>query len=161
MNFDELILKTAFCCMACDGNIAEEEVDFVRRLSGQFSSLPIEDVEHLLKNWIEEINQKGLAFLKSYIAEVKSERLSSSRELSLVEVAFKTIEADNRIEYAEVKFFKKIRRVLSLSDEEILTKYPDKEDFLLPDIVEDDSFLDSMSYHFDEIKIIQNDNNDL
>ena len=33
-----------------------------------------------------------------------------------------------------MKFFKKIRVRLSLTDEEILAKYPDKEDFLLPDI---------------------------
>ena len=26
----ELYLKTAFCCMACDGNIAEEEVQLIR-----------------------------------------------------------------------------------------------------------------------------------
>lgn len=26
----ELYLKTAFCCMVCDGNIAEEEVQLIR-----------------------------------------------------------------------------------------------------------------------------------
>ena len=52
----------------------------------------------------------------------------------MVDLAFKTIEADNRIEYSEVKFFKKIRVRLSLTDGEILAKYPEKEDFLLPDL---------------------------
>lgn len=44
------------------------------------------------------------------------------------------IEADNHIEYAEAKFFKKIRSRLSISDEQILAQHPGKEDFLLPDI---------------------------
>lgn len=35
---------------------------------------------------------------------------------------------------AAVKFFKKIRSRLSVSDEAILAEHPDKEDFLLPDI---------------------------
>jgi len=52
----------------------------------------------------------------------------------LVSLAFNAIEADNRIEYSEVKFFKKIRSRLSISDETILGKFPNKEDFLLPDL---------------------------
>lgn len=30
MEINELYLKTAFCCMACDGDIADEEVQYVR-----------------------------------------------------------------------------------------------------------------------------------
>lgn len=60
--------------------------------------------------------------------------LNETDQLLLVSLAIKAIEADNRIEYAEVKFFKKIRSRLSVSDEAILAEHPDKEDFLLPDI---------------------------
>ena len=68
------------------------------------------------------------------LSEVAEDALSKEEQMCLVDLAFKTIEADKRIEYSEVKFFKKIRVRLSLTDEEILAKYPDKEDFLLPDI---------------------------
>ena len=60
--------------------------------------------------------------------------LNETEQLLLVSLAIKAIEADNRIEYAEVKFFKKIRSRLTVSDEAILAEHPDKEDFLLPDI---------------------------
>lgn len=30
--FDELLLKTAFCCMASDGEIAQEEIDTIQKL---------------------------------------------------------------------------------------------------------------------------------
>lgn len=53
-------------------------------------------------------------------------------------LVLKAIEADNRIEYSEVKFFKKIRSRLSISDEAILGEHPDKEDFLLPDLKVDE-----------------------
>ena len=60
--------------------------------------------------------------------------LNETEQLLLVSLAIKAIEADNRIEYAEVKFFKKTRSRLTVSDEAILAEHPDKEDFLLPDI---------------------------
>ena len=73
-------------------------------------------------------------FLQSYLKELKSVVLNETEQLLLVSLAIKAIEADNRIEYAEVKFFKKIRSRLSVSDEAILAEHPDKEDYLLPDI---------------------------
>lgn len=60
--------------------------------------------------------------------------LTVEEELKLVGLAIQMIEADNNIEYSEVKFFKKIRSRLSVSDEQILEHYPGKENFLLPDI---------------------------
>lgn len=60
--------------------------------------------------------------------------MNETEQLLLVSLAIKAIEADNRIEYAEVKFFKKIRSRLTVSDEAILAEHPDKEEYLLPDI---------------------------
>lgn len=73
-------------------------------------------------------------FLQSYLKELNSVELNETEQLLLVSLAIKAIEADNRIEYTEVKFFKKIRSRLTVSDKAILAKYPDIEDFLLPDI---------------------------
>ena len=50
-------------------------------------------------------------------------------------LAIKMIEADNQILYSEVKFFKKIRNRMSVSDESIIAKLPNSEDYLLPDIM--------------------------
>lgn len=65
---------------------------------------------------------------------LKPEAAYSETQLEIVDFALQTIFADNRIEYSEVKFFKKIRSRLSITDEEILASHPDVEDFLLPDI---------------------------
>lgn len=73
-------------------------------------------------------------FLKQYLNELSSQELSNNEQKTIVDFALKTIFADNRIEYSEVKFFKKIRSRLSLTDEEILDNHPDVEDFLLTDI---------------------------
>lgn len=134
MTKEELYLKTVFCCIACDGDIATEEVNLVRELSTKDELFNNIDTEKCINTWIAEINELGGKFLQSYLKEINTIDLSDKEQLLLVSLAFKAIEADNRIEYAEVKFFKKMRSRLTVSDEMILAEHPDKEDFLLPDI---------------------------
>lgn len=120
--------------MSCDGDIAEEEVEMVKKMVTETSLFEGIDTETLLNTYIAEINENGALFLKKYLNELSNEQLSESEQHEIVDLAIKTIEADNRIEYSEVKFFKKIRSRLTLTDEQILDRHPDKEDFLLPDI---------------------------
>lgn len=127
-------MKTIFCCMACDGEIAKEEVDMVKRLGAEYDIFANADIEAYLNTWIIAINKNGASFLKSYLNELSEANLSLSEQLFVIDFAIKTIEVDERIEYSEIKFFKKVRGRLSISDEKILEKYPNKEDYLLPDI---------------------------
>ena len=134
MDKAELYLKTIFCCMACDGEIAKEEIEMVKNVSSKndiFSSL---NVESLINQWIVALNENGADFLRSFLNELSLEDLTSKEQMLIIDFALKTIEADNCIEYSEVKFFKKIRDRLSINDEDILQCYPDKEDFLLADV---------------------------
>ena len=154
MTTSELLLKTAFCCMACDGEIAPEEIQLVKKItehSELFSNL---NVEKELNAFIVQINEQGKAFLANYIQEVANATLTTQEELQLIKLAIQTIEADENIEYSEISFFKRIRAKLKISDDEILAVLPDKEDYLLPDIIEkSDDFWSSVS--FAEIKFTE------
>ena len=156
MTKEELYLKTIFCCIACDGNIATEEVDMVRDLCEKDRIFHNLDSEVYLNSWITEINEQGGAFLQTYLKEINSVELNEQEQLLLVSLAIKAIEADNSIEYAEVKFFKKIRSKLTISDEAILAEHPDKEDFLLPDINITEIPQWDDSTHFSQISIQTN-----
>ena len=134
MTKEELYLKTVFCCIACDGDIASEEVDMVRELCSKDYIFNNMDSEKYLNLWITEINECGSMFLQLYLKEINTVDLNDEEQLTLLSLAIKAIEADKHIEYSEIKFFKKIRSRLTVSDEKILAKYPDKEEFLLPDI---------------------------
>lgn len=134
MTKKELYLKTVFCCIACDGDIAEEEIRLIRELGTKDKLFNDMDTEKYINAWINEINKRGSMFLQNYLNEIATEDLNEKEQLLLVSLAFNAIEADNQIEYSEVKFFKKIRSRLSISDETILGKFPNKEDFLLPDL---------------------------
>ena len=134
MNTQELYLKTIFCCMACDGDIANEEVALVHDITSKQDVFDGMDVNAVINGYVASINANGALFLKQYLKELSSQELSNEEQKMIVDFALQTIFADNRIEYSEVKFFKKIRSRLSITDEEILANHPDVEDFLLPDI---------------------------
>lgn len=134
MKIQELYLKTIFCCMACDGDIAKEEVALVHDITSKQDIFDGMDVNAVINGYVTSINANGVLFLKQYLKELSSQELSNEEQKTIVDFALQTIFADNRIEYSEVKFFKKIRSRLSITDEEILDVHSDVEDFLLPDI---------------------------
>jgi uncharacterized tellurite resistance protein B-like protein len=141
MEMNEIYLKTAFCCMACDGDIANEEVLMLKRyISDHGDKFKGIDVESLLNSYVEGINTMGERFLKNYLAEIAECNLSEEEQLNVISLAINIIEADEKIEYSEIAFFKKIRLKLSISDDKILSQLPEKEDYLLPDIIDDNPF---------------------
>lgn len=144
---NELYLKAAFCCMACDGNIAEEEVNLIKSKTEHSSLFEGMDIEKTLNGYIESINVSGASFLHAYIKELRSSELNEEQELNIVKVAIEMIEADKTIEYSEIKFFKRLRSALRISDEIILAALPDKEDYLLPDINQSDyEFIQNVTF---------------
>lgn len=151
MNINELYLKTIFCCMACDGDIAPEEVAMVKTVTSNEPEFKDLDVEGVVNDYIAAINDREAAFLKQYLKEVSQQEMTDGEQMKVIDLAVRTIMADNVIEYSEVKFFKKIRSRLSLTDEQILEQHPDIEDWLLPDIkVAEDPEWDTVV--FNEIK---------
>lgn len=150
LHFNNLLLKTAFSCMACDGDIDEREVDLIKNLHTEKKIFGEIDVEVELESLLNQINKDSKQFFKKFFDELKNTALSVEDELKLIEVAIDTIKADDKVEYSEVKFFKVIRSRLKIKDEPILQKHPDFEDYLEQDIISDnylagliDDFFDS------------------
>ena len=154
METKELYLKTLFCCSVCDGEIAPEEISLVKQLSLNNSAFDGLDVENIINSYVERINNQGSIFLKDYLNEVDNATLSDDEQVKLIELAIKMIEADNQILYSEVKFFKKIRNRMSVSDESILAKLPNSEDYLLPDILVEEKDFEEVG-NFDKISFTE------
>lgn len=151
----DILLKTALCCIASDGSIAPEELSMLNKviLSNQiFATI---DAKERLKEYANSLMSSGMAFLNDYLFEVKQSNFKDDDALDIIEIAFATIEADNEIEYSEIAFFKKIRNCFSISDETILARWPDKEDYLLPDIMDKLPFdVDLSAIRFNEADIM-------
>lgn len=135
MNINEIYLLTAFVCSACDGDIAVEELAYVKDLAKDTDIFGDIEVENRLNIYVQQINKEGITFINRFVRDLANSELTEKQQLKVVEIAIKMIEADGKIEYSEVKFFKKLRPSLSISDEAILAKMPDIEDFLLPDLI--------------------------
>ena len=136
MEQNELLLRTAFACMSCDGDIASEEVELIRQMSKEKQMFGDVDIDKELGALVKEINLKGKGFLKQYLIRLAEESLTEEQELKVADVAVQTIRADNKIEYSEIKFFKVLRSNLkNVSDETLLEKIDDiDENYLAQDI---------------------------
>lgn len=134
MTGNEIYLLTAFICSACDGSIAAEELELVNNLARQTNLFDGLDIEDKLNSYVAQINQNGRSFINDYISILSATDLSEEEQLNIIDVAIRIIESDAKIEYSEIMFFKKLRKALSISDDRILDKMPEIEDYLLPDI---------------------------
>ncbi|OEY72825.1 hypothetical protein [Salegentibacter salarius] len=165
LHFNKLLLKTAFSCMACDGDIDKREIKLIKRLHKDNKTFGEIDINTELNTLLLAINKDGHQFLKGYFNELTTTELTKANELKLIEVAIDTIKADEKVEYSEIKFFKVIRSKLKIKNERILEKHPDFEDYLAQDIITDsylsrlqDDFFDThISNEFDLMRQMDND----
>lgn len=163
METNELYLMTAFSCMACDGEIATEELELVKQYANSSSLLEGLDIEGKLNDYVARINDQGHSFLAGYINDIVNAHLNEEEELNLARIAIQMIEADNKIEYSEISFFKRIRGKLNVTDGKLLDVFKDEtlfekfpevepEDFLLPDIMVNDDMEINVSFQNIELK---------
>lgn len=152
--------------MACDGSVAQEELDLVRHYTTTSSYFKEIDVQQKINEYVSAINSDGSHFLSCFLTKISDLNLDEEAEKAIVQMAVRMIQEDNVIEYSEIRFFKKIRAKLNLTDEVLLEilkdesifqKFPEvqPEDFLLPDIIDIEDW--DMNYSFENIDVnIQN-----
>lgn len=150
ITFDKLLLQTAFCCMAADGNIDKREISLIKSMCEKSPLFENLNFQEEINQLVSKINTSGKEFIQHYFDLLKTAELSEQEELTLIDFAIQTINADEQVEYSEIKFFKNIRHRLKISDEKILAKYPDLEQYLEEDIITD-SFLDKITSQYFEI----------
>lgn len=164
-HLEKILLETAFCCMASDGHIDTREVNMIENLCSKSNFFKDLELHHEVNKLVQKINTDGKHFIGRYLQELNSANLSETEELILIDFALRTINADEILEYSEIKFFKNIRHRLKVSDNRILIAHPDIADFLEEDI-KNDSYLESITSHFldivelpqfDVIDLTQND----
>lgn len=161
ITFDKLLLKTAFCCMASDGNIDKREVELIKKMCEQSSLFNDFDFNKEINILLSKINERGTEFIEYFFNLLNNTELTEKEELMVIEFAINTINADDVVEYSEIKFFKAIRKCLKISDEKVLEVYPDLEYYLEEDIDTEsnldklvNSYLKSIDFpQFEHIKI--------
>ncbi len=147
ISFDKLLLKTAFCCMASDGNIDNREVAVIKTMCAKSPLFSNFNFEEEINTLVTKLNTSGKEFIRDYFDLLKHSTLIEQEELALIDFAISTIKADDKIDYSEIKFFKVIRHNLKIGDENILAVYPDIEQFLEPDVITE-SYLEKITNQY-------------
>lgn len=135
--FEQLLLKTVFACMASDQAIDAAEVSHIQEKARSLKLFGGLDLKLELKRLEEELNAHGYGFFRHYFAELAGAMLERDQELMLLKAAIEMVEANDEVHYAEIKFVKLIRSELKVTDEEIRLAYPSYEEYLKQDMVSD------------------------
>ena len=157
ISFDKLLFNTVFCCMAADGDIDKREISLIKSICDKSTLFSNFNFQEEINKLVEKINTSGKDYIQYYFDLLKHTQLSEEEELTLIDFAIQTINADEKIEYSEIKFFKNIRHRLKVRDNKILERFPDIEQYLEDDIITD-GFLDKISnQYFQAIELPQFD----
>ena len=145
--FQPLLLKAAVNLIACDGTIADVEIQELKSIAESEMYFSDFEYEDLLNSFVSDIKQRGKDSINDFLSELGNSEPKERQKFILIEVFIRVMESDNVVEANEIKFLQLVKSKLNLTDEELIMQFPDKLEFLL----ENDS--ESFQTEFtDEIK---------
>lgn len=129
--FKDFLFKSAVIAMACDGNIAEEEINEIKTIvANEIYFMGYEFEEQLRKN-IEAIKINGKTAVNQFLQEITNNDLTEHQELLLIEVLLKIIQADTKFEENELRFLHMTKSKLKTDEKTLIVKFPHQIDYLM------------------------------
>lgn len=122
-SFQRLLFRTAFCLMACDGDIDEREVLEMRKMNESGAYFRGIDLSDELDELLRDLKEKGRKIVQELFDTLKGVELNFVQELLLLEISFRIINADERVDENEIKFVRYLRSKLCVYDEIILDRF--------------------------------------
>lgn len=104
-----LLLKTAVCTIACDGEIHEKEIAEMNSLVSQAIYFKDFNGQERLIEMLEAVKKSGKDFFHEYLGNFKSSELSVVQELLVLEVILRIVYADERFDANEEMFLRLVR----------------------------------------------------
>lgn len=130
-DFKDFLFKASVIAMACDGNIAEEEINEIKSIvANEIYFMSYEFEEPLQKN-IDEIRINGKNAVNQFLQEISINNLNEHQELLLIEVLLKIIQADTKIEENELKFLHLAKSKLKIDEQALIIKFPHQVEYLM------------------------------
>ena len=131
IDFKPFLFKSAVMAMACDGDIAEEEITEIKNIVANEIYFMGYDFEEPLKTNIENIKANGKNAINQYLQEIVSNDLNEHQEILLIEVILRMIQADDKVEESEIKFLQMAKSKLKTEEETLIVKFPNQIDYLM------------------------------
>ncbi|MFC1591338.1 hypothetical protein ACFL43_02320 [Thermodesulfobacteriota bacterium] len=122
-DFQRLLFKTAFCLMACDGHIHDLEVKELRQMVKSTAYFKGIDLSGAVEEVLKDFNVKGKHLVNEILEDLHRLNLSTVQELLVLEVSFRLVHADEKLDENEIKFIQFLRGKLSVPDELIKDRF--------------------------------------
>ena len=129
--FKNFLFKSAVMAMACDGDIAETEIEEIKSIVTNEIYFMGYDFEEHLKNNITNIKVNGKDAINQYLQEIETNNLNEHQEILLIEVLLRIIEADSDVQTSELKFLQMAKAKLKVDEQTLIVKFPKQIDQLL------------------------------
>lgn len=131
IDFKPFLFKSAVMAMACDGDIAEEEITEIKNIVANEIYFMGYDFEEPLKTNIENIKANGKNAINQYLQEIVSNDLNEHQEILVIEVILRMIQTDQKVEESEIKFLQLVKSKLKIDEQTLIVKFPKQIDYLI------------------------------
>ena len=122
-DFQRLLFRTAFCVMACNGELHQKEKDEIKAMSKSSSYFKGIDLSEELEELLNDFKERGTHIVEELFETLTKLDASTVQELLLLEVAFRIVAADNEEDEYERKFVRFLRSKLKVHDEIIRERF--------------------------------------
>ena len=123
VKFQKILLATAICAIACDGEIDDAEIEELGHIVKNTTYFIGIDPVGFSKEMIDAVKNNSTDFVGNYFQKLRRTPLSPAQELLILEIIIRIIQADKRIDENEVAFLKQVRSRLNVYDEIIYQRF--------------------------------------
>ena len=123
LNFKEILLRTAVCAIACDGDIDDREKQALYNIEKKSPYFSSEDLSSSLDKLIENCMSGFQSFKDELFKSLDEVELNIVEELTLLEISFRIIAADDIEQESEQEFIIHLRKHLKVENEIIRERF--------------------------------------
>jgi len=123
LKFRNVLLKTAFATMACDGHIDQREIDELCSINEKTRYFDGIKFRKVLDDLISDFRKGSGSAIKHILDEVLECDMSPIQELLALEVSIRIINSDGKHDENEVRFIHALRSKLNLANEVIFDRF--------------------------------------
>ena len=123
LNFKEILLRTAVCAIACDGDIDDREKGALYNIEKSTPYFSSEDLSSTLDKLIMDCMSSLQSFKDKLFKSLDEVQLNIVEELTLLEISFRIIAADGIEQESEREFIINLRQHLKVESEIIKERF--------------------------------------
>lgn len=123
LNFSEILLRTAVCAIACDGDIDEREKEMLFNIEKNLEYFSDIDLSSSLEKVIMDCTSDLKLFNDNLFKSLDEVELNIVEELTLLEVSFRIIAADDIEQKSEQDFIINLIQHLDVENEIIIQRF--------------------------------------